>query len=237
MADESEQPTQLIQGPPMPPSGGTATLEPREPRLAEGGGAGAPPNYPPTGYGGDGNGSGGPGDGEEPGDKRIALLAAVAGILLVIVLFLVFKPSDDPAPVASSTPTPTTQPAPAEPSTPATTPATPPATTPAQGADDDKDSGAGSGGAAIGGDDSASVPQLGGAEVVKIEASQGDTVRFQVTNSADEAQEVHVHGYDLSYDVQPGETRTISFPAKLTGRFEIEFEATATQIGDLTVNP
>ncbi len=46
-----------------------------------------------------------------------------------------------------------------------------------------------------------------------------------------------MHGYDRSYDVEPGETRTISFPATLTGRFEIEYEASATLIGDLTVNP
>ena len=71
--------------------------------------------------------------------------------------------------------------------------------------------------------------------MTKLEFEQGDTVRFRVR--ADVADHVHVHGYDLMKDVEPGETITFSFPADITGIFEIELEDAGEQIAQLRVDP
>jgi hypothetical protein len=72
--------------------------------------------------------------------------------------------------------------------------------------------------------------------VKKIAAKEGETVSFSV-RSDDKKQEVHVHGYNLMQDAAPGKPAHFSFKATITGRFDIEFEETSTQIGELTVNP
>jgi hypothetical protein len=51
------------------------------------------------------------------------------------------------------------------------------------------------------------------------------------------ADEVHVHGYDLMKDVEPGKTVTFSFPADITGIFEVELEGAGKQIAQLRVDP
>ena len=51
---------------------------------------------------------------------------------------------------------------------------------------------------------------------------EGDTVRFRVVS--DEAEEVHVHGYDITQELEPGKVETVSFKATITGIFEIELE-------------
>lgn len=66
-------------------------------------------------------------------------------------------------------------------------------------------------------------------------ARQGDEVLIVVRG--DVSDEVHVHGYDLMKDVQPGQTATFSFPADITGIFEIELESRGEQIGQLRVDP
>ena len=71
--------------------------------------------------------------------------------------------------------------------------------------------------------------------VTKLRFKQGDTVRFRVRS--DVADEVHVHGYDLMKDVEPGKTITFSFPAEITGIFEIELESAGKQIAQLRVDP
>ena len=72
-------------------------------------------------------------------------------------------------------------------------------------------------------------------KVTKLEFKEGDTVRFRVR--ADVADHVHVHGYDLMKDVEPGKTITFSFPATITGIFEIELEDAGEQIARLRVDP
>jgi len=78
-------------------------------------------------------------------------------------------------------------------------------------------------------------PLLVAGKVTKLEATHGETVRFGVRS--DEAEEVHVHGYDLMKDLEAGETATMSFKATITGIFEIEFEHSAEQIAELRVDP
>ena len=58
-----------------------------------------------------------------------------------------------------------------------------------------------------------------------------------VTVTSDVADEVHLHGYDLSADVAPGAPATIRFEANAPGRFEIELENTGVQIAELEVRP
>jgi hypothetical protein len=72
-------------------------------------------------------------------------------------------------------------------------------------------------------------------KVTNLRFEQGDTVRFRVRS--DTADEVHVHGYDLMKDVEPGETISFSFPATITGIFEIELENAGEQIAQLRVDP
>jgi len=64
---------------------------------------------------------------------------------------------------------------------------------------------------------------------------QGETVRFRVVN--DEAEEVHVHGYDIKQELEPGKVETVSFKATITGIFEIELEGSGTLLAQLKVVP
>jgi FtsP/CotA-like multicopper oxidase with cupredoxin domain len=64
---------------------------------------------------------------------------------------------------------------------------------------------------------------------------EGETVRFRVVS--DEAEEVHVHGYDIKKDLEPGKTETVSFKADITGIFEIELEHSGTLLAQLKVVP
>jgi hypothetical protein len=67
------------------------------------------------------------------------------------------------------------------------------------------------------------------------EVEQGNRVTLIVRS--DVADEVHLHGYDLSADAGPGKTARIVFTADVPGRFEIELEERGVQIAELTVNP
>ena len=64
---------------------------------------------------------------------------------------------------------------------------------------------------------------------------QGDTVRFRVRHG--EAEEVHVHGYDIKKDLAANETANVSFEASIPGIFEIELEHSGTPLGRLKVEP
>ena len=64
---------------------------------------------------------------------------------------------------------------------------------------------------------------------------KGDRVVFVVTS--DVADEVHVHGYDLSRDVGAGRPARIAFRATIPGRFEVELEDRRVPIAELTVTP
>jgi heme/copper-type cytochrome/quinol oxidase subunit 2 len=72
--------------------------------------------------------------------------------------------------------------------------------------------------------------------VKKITVETDDTVRLEV-RSADTAGEVHVHGYNLFKELEPGSFVGFRFKADIEGVFEIELEETHTQIGQLSVEP
>ena len=71
--------------------------------------------------------------------------------------------------------------------------------------------------------------------VKEINADKNDTVRIQVRS--DTAAEVHVHGYDISKDVEAGGSVRLNFKADIEGVYEIELEETHTPIGQLSVEP
>ena len=64
---------------------------------------------------------------------------------------------------------------------------------------------------------------------------QGSQVVFMVESEL--ADEVHLHGYDLSADVAPGEPATIRFKATAPGLFEAELESRSLPIAELEVRP
>ena len=76
----------------------------------------------------------------------------------------------------------------------------------------------------------------GGAMIpAEVSAGQGDQVTLRFTSDA--PVEVHLHGYDLEEEVEPGEEAELSFEAELTGQFEIEDHETEAPIGALLVEP
>ena len=75
----------------------------------------------------------------------------------------------------------------------------------------------------------------GGMSPEEVSAREGDRVTMGF--ASDRPVEVHVHGYDLEREVEPGEPAELSFEADLTGRFPIEDHETEREIGVLVVEP
>jgi len=71
--------------------------------------------------------------------------------------------------------------------------------------------------------------------VQELEYSAGDEIRFRV--SSNQADEVHVHGYDVEEEIPAGGAATLAFPADIEGIFEVELHGSETQIAELRVNP
>jgi hypothetical protein len=69
----------------------------------------------------------------------------------------------------------------------------------------------------------------------EVSVIEGDEVNLQMTS--DHPVELHLHGYDLEQEVEPGEPRELSFQATDTGRFAIEVHLTETELGSLLVQP
>jgi heme/copper-type cytochrome/quinol oxidase subunit 2 len=141
------------------------------------------------------------------------LLVGVVAVAAVVVLFVVLRPENDNEATATgtvetrSTTQVTTTTAP-------TTTAKPPTRT--------RVTIAVRGGRVIGGIRRATVPK-------------GTLVELFVT--ADVADEIHLHGYDLSRDVAPGASARLLFRATTSGRFEVELEQRDLQIAEITVRP
>lgn len=81
---------------------------------------------------------------------------------------------------------------------------------------------------------------VGGAQDVS--ATQGD--HLTVTLHTDAPAELHIHGYELSKDIDAGKSGSISFTADATGEFELEAhplvhgeEGAGVELGQLKVSP
>ena len=156
-----------------------------------------------------------------PDFRKVALIAASLGLL--ISLFFALRDDDDSAAQTTSaqtTPVQTTTEAPPTTSEQVTTEAPPPTTTAAPETVEINY-------VVVGGQ-----PQGG---IARDSVAQGRNVVITVTS--DVADEVHLHGYDLSADVAPGAPATIRFTADAPGRFEIELENSGVQIAELEVRP
>jgi hypothetical protein len=68
-----------------------------------------------------------------------------------------------------------------------------------------------------------------------IAVTEGDRVVLRI--STDSPTELHVHGYYIEQEAEPGEPARLSFEADLTGRFEIENHETEEELGTLVVEP
>jgi hypothetical protein len=53
-----------------------------------------------------------------------------------------------------------------------------------------------------------------------LRATQGESV--EIVFESDEAAELHLHGYDIAIEVQPGVPAAMRVAAKIAGRFSIE---------------
>jgi hypothetical protein len=145
--------------------------------------------------------------------QRFSFLA-VAVVIAVVAIIVLADSSEDPSGTPSAaTATPTATATPEAGATETPTPTATPTATPTP----------------------EPPPLLTGGKVTKLEAKQGDTVRFRVRSPV--AEEVHVHTYDIMKDLEPNETATVSFKATITGIFEIEFEHAGEQIAELRVDP
>jgi hypothetical protein len=71
--------------------------------------------------------------------------------------------------------------------------------------------------------------------VQELEYDAGDEIRFRV--SSNQADEVHVHGYDVEEEIPAGGSAVVSFPAEIEGIFEVELHGSGAQIAELHVNP
>jgi hypothetical protein len=69
----------------------------------------------------------------------------------------------------------------------------------------------------------------------EVSVQQGDRVTMSIRS--DSRIELHIHGYDLEREVEPGETTDLSFEADLTGRFPMEDHETGSELGVLVVEP
>jgi cupredoxin-like protein len=69
----------------------------------------------------------------------------------------------------------------------------------------------------------------------EVSAKEGDRVTLRIRSN--EQLEMHVHGYDVEREVEPGQAAEPSFEADLTGRFEIENHETEEELGELQVRP
>ena len=76
-----------------------------------------------------------------------------------------------------------------------------------------------------------------GGEMSPEEISAYEDDRVTLSIESDEPLELHLHGYDLEQEVEPGQRAELSFRADLTGRFEIENHETEQGLGELQVRP
>ena len=67
----------------------------------------------------------------------------------------------------------------------------------------------------------------------RVEVDRGQKVRIRV--QSDRSEEVHVHGYDLSRPVGPGQPAVIEFTADAPGVFEVELEGAKLRLFELQV--
>lgn len=144
-------------------------------------------------------------------NARLGVLAAV--VAAAVLAFVLLRPGDDSSSSSSTTATaPARTTTAAAPRTTTTTRATAPAATTIRVV----------GKAPVGG-------------VKDITVRKGERIRVTVTS--DQAEHVHLHGYDIEKPVGPGQPARYAVPATITGVFEMELEDSGVQLAKVTVEP
>ncbi len=69
---------------------------------------------------------------------------------------------------------------------------------------------------------------------VRVAVASGTLIR--IVTAGEVAEEVHVHVYDVTVDVTPGQEETVEFIADIPGIFEVELEDAGTLILELEVS-
>lgn len=69
----------------------------------------------------------------------------------------------------------------------------------------------------------------------RVEVAVGETVAIKVIS--DTADEVHVHGYNKTVALRPGEPATLEFEAAIAGVWEIELHGSGALLTELRVTP
>ena len=148
--------------------------------------------------------------------RRLSLGLAAGGVALAVVLFIVLSGGDESDSDSTTTAGRTTTTTTGGPPTTTTTVPKPPKVVFRNGA------------------------PVGG--VQEIEAAKGDPVRIDLTT--DVPAEVHVHGYELTEEVEASQTARLDFRASLEGVFEIELhlhggadEGSEVLVAELKVTP
>jgi len=74
---------------------------------------------------------------------------------------------------------------------------------------------------------------VGGAK--ELAAEKGEQVR--ITVSSDAPGRIHLHGYETYEEVALGKDAKFDFKADIEGLFDMELEATGTELAELEVSP
>ena len=152
--------------------------------------------------------------------NRAKALVAVGSIALVVVLFVVLSGGDEESPPSGA--------------------GTSAAATTGSPEGDGGNGGSPKAGKPVG-EDEPVAPEIvvsnGAAEggVAELDFEKGAEIRFTV--ESDVAEEIHVHGYDVYGDLEPGKPTEFAFPADIEGVFEVEMHGTGVVIAELTVKP
>ena len=68
-----------------------------------------------------------------------------------------------------------------------------------------------------------------------ISFSSGENAQINVTSN--KPSEIHLHGYDIEKEVQPGKTTAVKFKANIEGVFEFEDHDSGEQLASVEVKP
>lgn len=71
--------------------------------------------------------------------------------------------------------------------------------------------------------------------VARLEYESGEHVRFSVRS--DVADEIHVHGFDITKDVPAKGSVRFAFPAEIEGVFDVELHHADVKIAELRITP
>ena len=155
---------------------------------------------------------------------RIGIL--VATVVVLVLAFVVLSPGDDDEPSTAAAPTATAPPGTAPTPTVAAPPAPPETTTIAP---EPKQPAAKYTPVVV-----RDAKPVGGVQT--IEVRNGERVRLEISSS-DTSDEIHVHGYDLSKNLQAGGRVRFAFTANADGIFEVELEGAGVPVARIVVTP